>query len=110
MEAHIYRITRKRSRVSNTSFHRTVGRQVSLTNIILNMLEEEKNLIFHRYGRRPILIYSVLLVGLFGLAKSFATNYLSFAILHFLGSLFGAGTFAVSTEFSDDFLQLIENV
>lgn len=76
---------------------------MSLTNIILNILEEEKNLIFHRYGRRPILIYSVLLVGLFGLVKSFATNYLSFAILHFLGSLFGAGTFAVSTEFSDDF-------
>lgn len=36
------------------------------------------------------------MVGVFGLAKSFAVDYLSFVILHFLGSLFSAGTFAVS--------------
>ncbi|KAJ6649965.1 Organic cation transporter 1 [Pseudolycoriella hygida] len=53
-------------------------------------------LLADKYGRRPILIYSVLLVGVFGLAKSFAANYLTFAILHFLGSLFGAGTFAIA--------------
>lgn len=49
----------------------------------------------YRYGRRPTLILSVFLISVFGVAKTFSTNYITFITLHFFGALFGGGAFGL---------------
>lgn len=45
------------------------------------------------YGRKTVLIFSVLAGGTFGIARSFAWSYLSFIIMEFCDALFVGGCF-----------------
>jgi MFS family permease len=53
-------------------------------------------LLMDRWGRKPLLIFGVVLRGLTGLAEYFATSYLEFLILEFIGgigvSIWGTGS------------------
>lgn len=58
----------------------------------------------NRYGRRPVLIATLLLSGISGILKSFSTSYAMFAWMEFITALVSGGTymtiFVMAIEFS----------
>lgn len=49
-----------------------------------------------KFGRLPVLIYSILLSGLFGIIKSFSTSYIMYIILELIEPALGSGTFSTA--------------
>ncbi|KAJ1531644.1 hypothetical protein ONE63_000315 [Megalurothrips usitatus] len=49
-----------------------------------------------RYGRRTILLGGLLLAGIMGMLRSYATNYVFFLVFEFLDPLFNAGLYSAS--------------
>lgn len=47
-----------------------------------------------KYGRKIALVSSAFFAGIFGLARSFATNYSMFLVFEFLEPTFGSGVYS----------------
>lgn len=54
------------------------------------------NAVCCRYGRRTILLGGLLMAGVMGMLRSYATNYIFFLVFEFLDPLFNAGLYSAA--------------
>ena len=93
METNNNRISRLSARINFIANMCNVVRSVKIMYYFFYLKCFKIFYLCYRYGRRPILIITLLLGGTAGLIKSFSTSYLMFAVMEFVTSLLSSGTY-----------------